>query len=408
MPRGESTTEPASLIEITRELVEADTVSHRGNQRVMARLGDRLRNAGFEVALQEWGEGAARKANLVARAGPAAPDGLMLSGHLDVVPFEGQPGWRHAPLALEREGDRFYGRGTADMKGFLAQCVEAASQLDTGRLRRPLLVVFTSDEEIGCRGAARLVPALLKGLLGGTPLPRLCWIGEPTSWQVFHAHKGVVSFPVTVHGKGGHSSLPEAGVNAIAVAARLLARVGEVQQELREAPRADFATVFPDAPYTTLNIGAIAGGTALNMIAERCRFDISYRPLPDEEPQKLWEQLCERLLSEPAPDRGSGQVAPRIEIGAPDVAPGLLSPRGTALARALCERLGQSTTRGAPFCTDAGRFAALGIQSIVCGPGELEQAHQPNESISRRALVEGVDHILAIVQRLCVENGGDA
>lgn len=368
----------------------------------MDRLGDRLLSAGFRVELQTWGEGELEKANLVAVAGPAEPDGLILSGHLDVVPFADQPGWTREPLELGFEGDRVFGRGTTDMKVFLAQCVEAATQLDLAALTRPLALLFTSDEEIGCQGAARLVPRL-DGMFGDVPRPKLCWIGEPTSWEVFHAHKGVVSFEVEVLGQGGHSSVPEAGVSAIAVAAQLIARIGEVQAELRSEPSEAFAEIFSDAPYTTLNFGTVVGGSALNMIADACTFSLSYRPLPDEDPSALWQRIRQRLLDEPAADWGSGRAPVEIRISEPSAAPGLGSPLGTSLERALRERLGEQRIAGAPFCTDGGQLAAAGIDSIICGPGDLDQAHQPNESMSRSAFEAGTAHIEAVIRKLCIE-----
>jgi len=387
------------LRDLAARLIAEDTVSARGNASLMAELGDRLESAGFRVRLQRWGEGAHAKANLVAAAGPPEPDGLILSGHLDIVPFEDQPGWTRAPLQLAFEGDRAYGRGTSDMKVFLAQCVDAAFELDVARLRRPLVLLFTSDEEIGCLGAARLAPEL-DALLGEIPRPALAWIGEPTAWQVFHTHKGIVAFGVTVSGRGGHSSVPTAGVNAIAIAAQALARVGELQAELRRRPSAEFLEVFPDAPYTTLNFGTIQGGTASNMIAESCRFTVSYRPLPDDDPLAVYREARARIRERAFRDWGSDQAA-GIEVSEPLVAPGMLSPTGTRLERALRERLGVSALGGAPFCTDGGRFAAAGIASLICGPGDLEQAHQPNESVSRAAFEAGTEHILRVVDRMC-------
>ena len=401
MPQGEDLTERHDLVEILSELVAADTVSSNGCRAAMERLGDRLADAGCEVAYQTWGEGAGAKANLVATLGPPEPDGLILSGHLDVVPFADQPGWTREPLTLGLEDARAFGRGTTDMKGFLAQCVVALADLDADRLRRPLGLVFTADEEVGCQGAARLAPVLAE-TFGRVPLPKLCWIGEPTSWEVFHTHKGVASFGVTVRGAGGHSSLPEAGVNAIAVAAQLMARIGEVQAELRGSPSAEWARVFPEAPYTTLNFGTVAGGSALNMIADECRFAVSYRPLPDEPTEALWTRLRDRLLDDPPVDWGSGRAAVAVEVGPPFSAPGLASPLGTPLEHALRERLGRTAVGGAPFCTDGGQLAAAGIDSIICGPGDLDQAHQPDESISRQALDEGVGHVRAVVEALCM------
>lgn len=396
----------SNLEEISRELIEADTVSHAASHPAMQRIGDRLDAAGFRVGYQTWGRPGAEKSNLVAIAGPPEPDGLVLSGHLDVVPFADQPGWSREPLALTFEGDRVYGRGTTDMKVFLAQCIEAMEGLALDQLRRPVALVFTSDEEVGCSGSARLVPVLSE-LLGETPSPKLCWIGEPTSWHVFHAHKGVVSFSVEVRGHGGHSSVPEAGVSAIAVAAQLISRIGAEQEALRCSPDPAFADIFPEAPYTTLNFGTVRGGTALNMIADACRFDVSYRPLPTEEPHALWARLRDRLLNDPVADWGSGRAPVDVIVSDPASAPGLASPLGTPLERALRARLDEHVVGGAPFCTDGGHFALAGIDSIVCGPGDLDQAHQPDESLSRAAFEAGTAHVAAVVKRLCIDETPD-
>jgi acetylornithine deacetylase len=390
------------LHDMAARLVATDTVSSRGNAALMGELGDRLEAAGFRVRLQTWGEGPHAKANLVAVSGPPERDGLVVSGHLDVVPFADQPGWTRDPLRLAFEGDRVYGRGTSDMKVFLAQCVDAAARLDLAALRRPVVFVFTADEEIGCLGSARLVPEL-DALLGGVPKPALAWIGEPTSWRVLHAHKGVAAFAVAVRGRGGHSSVPTAGVNAIAVAAQALAVVGELQAELRKRSRSEFAAIFPDAPYTTLNFGTVQGGTAANVIAEQCTFTVSYRPLPDEDPTWVQREVKQRLSERALRDWGS-EVEAEITVSDALVAPGMLSPRGTALERALHERLAGGAAGGAPFCTDGGRFAAAGIASLICGPGDLDQAHQPDESVSRTAFESGSEHIVRVIERLCVSS----
>ncbi len=387
------------------DLVAHDSVSARGNRALMAGLAERCERAGARVRLQEWGEGVHAKANLVAVLGPDAPDGLILSGHADVVPFADQPGWTRDPLRLAAEGDRLVARGTSDMKGFIAQCLAALPRIDAAKLARPVVLLFTSDEEIGCLGAHRLVPELPK-LLGATPLPKLAWIGEPTSGRVFHAHKGVVAFSIRVSGRGGHSSVPDAGANAIAGAAEVAARLGRLQAERRARPSARFAALFPEAPYTTFNFGTIQGGSASNMIADACTLTVSYRPLPDEPPLALWEEARARLLGDPLRDPGS-DLALAVEVGAATAAPGLLAARGTRLESELLAQFGGGDVGGAPYCTDAGRFAEAGVDSLICGPGDLAEAHQPNESISRAALLAGVEPIVAIVSRLC-GRGGDA
>jgi acetylornithine deacetylase len=391
----------SELIELTRQLVQADTVSDQPNAAIFGALADRLEGLGLSVRLQLLGgDGEPAKANLVAVAGPAAPGGLVLSGHMDVVPFAGQPGWTREPLGLTAAGDRLYGRGTSDMKGFLAQCVEAIRRLDPGSLTLPVVLLFTSDEEVGCRGAERLVPDL-PDLLGDVPLPRLAWIGEPTSWRIFHAHKGIAEFEVRVIGSGGHSSVPEAGVNAIAVAGRAIAAIGALQEELRAERRAEWEALFPAAPYTTFNFGTIRGGTASNMIAEACSFRVSYRPLPDEDPRSVWQRVRERIEAMEARDWGSPDLRGEVTLSEPLLVPGMDSPRGSALEGALFDVLEETTSAGAPYCTDGGQFARAGIDSLICGPGDLDQAHQPDESIQRAALERGPDLILRVLERLC-------
>ena len=177
------------LQEVAGRLVAHNTVSQKSNVEAMEYLGNHLDDQGFRVALQQTDVAGVPKANLVALAGPPEPDGLILSGHVDTVPFLDQPGWTRDPLALGVEDDRVYGRGTSDMKVFLAQCVDAAATLDLAALKRPVVFLFTADEEVGCLGAARLMPAL-SDLLGDIPQPRLAWIGEPTSYQVFMPIRG--------------------------------------------------------------------------------------------------------------------------------------------------------------------------------------------------------------------------
>ncbi len=386
------------LHDVLSRLVALDTVSSRSNEPAVDLLAEELDRMGFRVARQVIERGGCRKANLVAWLGPPEPDGLILCGHLDVVPFADQPGWTRDALCLAAEGDRLYGRGTSDMKGFVAQCLAAARRLDPASLARPLVLAFTCDEEVGCAGAEQLAPAFA-ALLGELPLPRLCWIGEPTSWRVCRAHKGIVQFDVEARGRGGHSSVPEAGVNAIALAARAATEIGAAQAWFRARPDERWRAVFPDAPYATFNFGTIAGGTAQNVIAEACRLRVSYRPLPEGDPLGPYEAVRARLAALEPHDFGSS-LRGEIALGAPTVVPGMLSPPGTALEKALADVLGPQEPRGAPFCTDGGRLAAAGIHSLVCGPGELAQAHQPDESVARAALEEGPDLILAVLARL--------
>ena len=388
--------------DLLRRLVAIDTVSSSSNVEALELLAAPLEESGFRVALQRWERDAGARANLVAVAGPAEEDGLILSGHVDTVPFEGQPGWTRDPLRLEASGDRLYGRGTSDMKGFLVSCVEAVRGLDPGTLRRPVVVLVTADEEIGALGAERLAPEL-PSLLGGVPPPRLAWIGEPTSFRVFHAHKGVGVFDVAVHGRGGHSSRPDLGVNAITVMGRVLEALRDFQDEAMSRPDPDCVEDFAEAPWTTLNVGTIRGGTAANVIAEVCRIDASFRFLPGHDPQAIYERVVQRLRGIEPRDTRRGDARATIEAGALRVVPAMRSPRETPLERALCEALGASPAGGALFVTDGCRLARAGIAAVICGPGDLEQAHQPDESVSRRALERSTTLVAEVVRHLCVE-----
>lgn len=390
----------AYLQEVASRLVAFNTVSSQSNVEAMEYLGAHLDAHGFRVSLQRDEVAGVPKVNLVAWAGPAEPHGLIISGHVDTVPFSGQPGWQRDPLRLDMDDSRVYGRGTSDMKVFLAQCVDAAARLDLRTLKRPLLFLFTADEEVGCLGAARLLPVLPQ-ILAEMPQPRLAWIGEPTSYQVFHTHKGVVVFTVSVYGRGGHSSVPEQGVNAIAVMGKVIATLGSYQAELRQRPSPAFIDIFPESPYTTLNFGTIRGGTAANMIAEECVLQVSYRPLPQTEPLEVYHELARRLQELDARDYGSPEQRATIQMSQPLVVPSLLSPRATPLEGVLFDILDRRTSGGAPFATDGGQLARAGIASLICGPGDLEQAHQPNESIRRDAFERGTAVILAVVNRMC-------
>ncbi|HVB79790.1 MAG TPA: M20 family metallopeptidase [Candidatus Binataceae bacterium] len=388
----------AYLYEVLERLVAFDTVSSNSDAPAMGFLAARLETHGFKVHLHRIAVAGTPQVNLIAWAGPPRPDGLTISGHLDTVPYAGQPGWTREPLKLGVDADRVWGRGTTDMKGFLAECVAAAAALDLRALTRPLVFIFTSNEEVGCLGAES-VCGVLGSILGEVPAPKLVWIGEPTSWQVQHAHKSIVLFDVTVRGVGGHSGAPEQGVNAIAVAGRVLEAIGRLQAE-RRAPSDKFMRIFPDSPHDVLNVGTIAGGIAANIIAEQCRLVITYRSLPDTEPLEIYREVRRRLAALDPYDYASHNHRAAIEVGPPMVVPPLLSSRDTALERALLEVTGTREVGGALFATDGGWFAQAGMVPLVCGPGDLDQAHKPNESIRRAALESGTEKILKVIARL--------
>ncbi len=390
------TVDHADLLEICRRLVAFDTVPTASNVACAEYLADLLDNAGWQILLHRDHALGADKASLVAWAGPPVERGLILSGHMDVVPHADQPGWTRDPLVLDTDGERIYGRGVSDMKAFLAQITVVARELDASRLERPLVLIFTCDEEMGCLGAARLAPHLRR-LLGELPLPGECLIGEPTSFEVFIAHKGHVRLTVRIDGRGGHSSRPDLGTNAIAAMAEAAAELNAMEQDLLGRTTPEGRRLFPELPAAAINLGLITGGTADNMIADRCELTIGLRPLPGDDPELLIREVELRMT-------GAARrrfPAAELSLVEREVTPAMSSPADGRLARTLAELSGCRHLRGAPFATDGGQLEGIGIHSVICGPGELEQAHRPDESLPISSLRRGAELIRELITRVC-------
>ncbi|MBV8451086.1 MAG: M20 family metallopeptidase, partial [Deltaproteobacteria bacterium] len=368
------------LYEVLDRLIAFDTVSSHSILPAIEYLADQMAGHGLNTALHRIDVSGVQQANLVAWMGPPRPDGLIITGHLDTVPVEGQPGWERDPLKMEIGGNHIFGRGSSDMKGFLAQCADTARTLEQARLKQPVVFVFTADEEVGMLGARELAPAL-GGILGEVPQPALAWIGEPTSYNVLHAHKSICTFEVRVRGRGGHSGAPDQGVNAIAVMGKVVEMLGSLQAERRAIDNSEFAAVFPESPYDVMNLGTIRGGLATNVIAEQCVLRASYRSLPKTDPLALYEEIKRRLDAIDSHDYASDNFAATIEASLLLAAPPMWSNRGTRLEQILFDVTGNKFARGAQFATDGAWFSGAGIQCLICGPGDYEQAHQPNESI---------------------------
>lgn len=395
-------TEPSvdpKLLDLASRLIGFDTVSAQSNVPAAEWIAGELEARGCAVSLQRYEDArGVPKVNLVGRFGPPEPGGLLICGHLDTVPFEGQTGWSRDPLRLAMEGDRLYGRGIADMKGFLAQCIHVAGLIDHHALRRPVVFVFTADEEVGCLGASRLSPCL-SALLAETPLPRQAWIGEPTSYRIHHAHKSAVPFSIRITGRSGHSGLPDRGVNAILIGSRVVRVLEQIDRELRDSgSRPD---LFPDAPHATLNVGTIRGGAASNVIAGECEIGILYRSLPGDDPLAIHREVVRRVAEMDRRDRFGAPEDVRIEVSPPIVVPAMESPKGTDLERVLRELTGNGDPTGSLLAADGCRFEVLGVHTLICGPGEFGQAHQPDESLRLADLAVGADLVAGVVRRLC-------
>jgi acetylornithine deacetylase len=368
-----------------RTLVGFDTTSRESNLPLIEHVADYLDGCGVPVQLVQSEDG--DKANLWATIGPPAPDGIILSGHTDCVPVDGQP-WSSDPFTLvEREG-RWYGRGTADMKAFLAAVLAAVPDLVAGRLRAPLHLAFSYDEELGGAGARRLVDHLRAAGLEA----RFCVVGEPTSMQVVTAHKGIYVYRVAVRGTEAHSSLAPQAVNAAEYASRLLVGLQDLARE--KAASGPYDDAF-DVTHTTVHAGVIHAGTALNIVPAAARMEFEFRHLPQDDPvvvQERIRQMVDRLGAEMA----ESDAATGIEVTLVAHLPALDTPPTAEVVAATGSYTDVPGTGKVAYGTEAGLFHDLGVPTVVCGPGSIVQAHRPDEFIDP-AQVRACERFLAAV-----------
>lgn len=356
---------------ILADLIAFDTTSHRSNMDLIDYVRDYLARHEIKAAVLK-AEGQP-KANLVATIGANEPGGIVLSGHTDVVPVEGQE-WTMPPFELSGQGGRLYGRGTADMKGFLAVVLAHVPQFAAADLKRPIHLAFSFDEEVGCTGVQEMLPFLR----GHVALPRLVVIGEPTSMQVATAHKGQYVAKTRIIGREAHSSRPDDGVNAVVVAAELIRHIDAMAYNSRE--QGPFDDAF-SPPHTTFNIGPIAGGSAFNIISNRCEFDWEFRFLPNQNGQEIFGRYMSHIETEilPAMQHKFPECQVSNEIWA--YLPPLKAEPGSdgeTFALSLAQR-NDSTVIA--FGTEAGHFQGIEFPTVVCGPGDIAQAHKPDEFI---------------------------
>ena len=358
--------------DLIRRLVGFDTVSAGSNLALIHFVRDYLRDFGIDSRLTY--DASKNKANLLAAIGPSVPGGIVLSGHTDVVPVAGQP-WDSDPFTVVERNGRLYGRGTADMKSFLAVALALVPELLAARLRVPIYFALSYDEEVGCLG----VGGLLNDLAAAVPSPAAAIIGEPTLMKLINRHKGFHSFTTTVTGRDGHSSGTHRGVNAIAYAAEIVGFLSRLAAEI--AAQGPFDDGF-DPPYTTINVGAVRGGTATNIIARQCSFDWEFRPIPGFDAPSIRRRLDAFIAESILPRMRA--VSPETDVVTiQDSASPPLVPETDSPAEALVRLLTGANSAGAvSFGTEASHFQDSGIPAVICGPGSIEQAHQPNEFIA--------------------------
>ena len=357
--------------EMLSRLVSFDTTSRDSNLELISFVEDYAKSYGLAPRRIPNPEGT--KANLLISVGPQEPGGIILSGHTDVVPVDGQD-WHTDPFAMvEREG-KYFGRGTSDMKAFSAVILSLFPELTRRPLKTPVHIALSYDEEVGCLGVRPMIADIVKSV----PMPRLAIIGEPTDMKVVNAHKGIRSFRTTVTGREAHSSQTDKGVNAVMVAAELIMHLAKLAEDMRR--RGDPSGRF-DPPYTTVQSSTIEGGTALNILARHCLFQWEFRYLPGTSQDEILDAFNAYATKEVLPRLKA--IAPESDIVTKPRAhvPALVATDGCP-AEALAKQLtGRNHAEAVAYGTEAGLFQEAGIPSVVCGPGNIQQAHKPNEFI---------------------------
>jgi len=384
-PSGSSVTARAMI----DRLIAFNTVSRDSNLGLIEWVRDYLHGHGAQTRLTYDATG--KKANLFATLGDSKKPGLILSGHTDVVPVDGQD-WDTDPfVATERDG-KLFGRGSADMKGFigiaLAQAPKFAAALNDNRLDAPLHYALSYDEEVGCLG----VRGLIRDLEESGIRPAGCIVGEPTSMQPIIAHKGMHRFRCAVHGREAHSSYVTYGVNAIEYAARLVVFIRQTADRLAQIEQRDYGFTVP---YSTLSTGLIRGGIAANVVPKECEFQFDMRTLPQASPEALYREIrayAEALAREmQAIDPQSG-----IDLEWASQTMGLAASEADAIVQ-WAMRLSNNTTVGkVSYGTEAGLFQKMGVPSVICGPGDIAQAHRPNEFVA----LDQLAHCEAFMNRI--------
>ena len=354
------------------ELVGFDTTSRESNLQLIEFVRDYLHGLG--VPCQLIYNEQRSKANLFATVGPDDRPGIVLSGHTDVVPVDGQP-WSVPPFTLTEHDGRLYGRGTADMKGYIACVLAAVPALLATPLRMPVHIALSYDEEVGCLGVRSLLAEL--ALRPHTPL--LCIIGEPTELKPVLGHKGKLAMRCDVHGAACHSAYAPQGVNAIEYAAELIGELGRIGARLR-APELHDPRFDP--PFSTVQTGVISGGKALNIVPADCCFDFEVRALPAHDPRQVAEQLQRYARQEVLPRMQAVNGDSAIEFSELSAYPGLATDRHSQAAQLIARFCGNDDFGTVAFGTEGGLFDAIGIATVVCGPGSMDQGHKPDEFVS--------------------------
>lgn len=377
-------------IDLLAKLVAFDTTSRRSNLELIQWVEQYL--AHLDIPSRRVPNADGTKSNLMATIGPAVEGGVVLSGHTDVVPVDGQP-WSSDPWVLTERDSRLYGRGTCDMKGFLALALAAAPDLAKATLTRPVHLAFSYDEEVGCLGA----PDMIDVIATEVPRPALVVVGEPTDMVAVRGHKGIASFIVTVTGREAHSSLTHLGVSANMAAIKLMAMLVELSEKLER--EADPASLFTPKG-ATLTVGQVNGGTAVNILARQCVFIFDLRTPAGLDPMALLAdffaaaQRMDAEIKTKAPEGG-------VKIERRSLTPAF-APEENGVAEAFARKLtgDNGPPRVVPYAAEAGQFQGAGFSTVICGPGSIDQAHQPDEYVEISQMQRGAAFMRRLIEEL--------
>ena len=376
----------SNSLDLLKTLVAFDTTSRESNLQLIEYVRDYL--AGFDVPCELIYNEQRSKANLFATIGPAQRPGIVLSGHTDVVPVDGQP-WTLPPFKLTERDGKLYGRGTADMKGYIACVLALVPSLVRADLKKPVHIALSYDEEVGCLGVRSLLSELEKRPVK----PMLCIIGEPTELKPVLGHKGKLAMRCDVHGEACHSAYAPLGVNAIEYAAELISELGRIGHRLKAPEHHD---VRFDPPFSTVQTGVISGGKALNIVPADCRFDFEIRALPSHDPSEVAQQLQAFAEQQVLPRMRAVSEQSDIRFSELSAYPGLATDAHSEAAELIAAFSGSREFGTVAFGTEGGLFDAAGIPTVVCGPGSMDQGHKPDEFVSLEQL-NGCD---ALLQRM--------
>lgn len=375
--------------EMIDRLIAFDTTSRNSNLELIAWVADYLKGWGIESSLSHDEEGS--KANLFATIGEKRDGGIVLSGHTDVVPVDGQP-WDTDPFQVVEKDGRLYGRGTSDMKSFIAVALAMVPDFQAKKLTAPIHFALSYDEEVGCLG----VHGLIADVKAQGIKPRAALIGEPTMMTVVDAHKGIAGYVTKFRGVPAHSSATHIGVSATHAAARFVTFLDDMFEEYQGRARPDLGFV---PPYTTIQVGILSGGTANNIIAQDCVVNWHYRTMPTDDPAEIKARAfacLDELRAKLQAQNPACDVTTVLRAQVPPLKPDSASP-ATELALALT---GANNTSQASFATEAGIFQEGGFPAVVCGPGDIAQAHQPNEFITLAQVEECRAFLTRLIDRL--------